>query len=324
MISRLDFKEKQIAFIMMNEGDTLNFLNDNIVVRDSERHIKLQLTCYLLFSLYIVGNITVTSGVLSRARKFGFSIIIASPNLRINTIINNGAEGNVLLRRIQYSYSDLDIGAMIISNKIKNQVAVLSNIRKKDEELKTVIQQLKVYSEEVLLPGLTCQEIMGREGISSKLYFAQLFKDHNWVARRPRVKFDEINCMLDMGYTMLFNFMDSLLSLFGFDNFVGVLHREFYQRRSLVCDLVEPFRPIIDNSVRKALNLGQVHEDDFYLNQLQYTLFGKNAVPYIKMFTNAILDRKEEIFCYVLQYYRAFVRRLPVEEYPVYEWRVSQ
>ena len=31
--------------------------------------------------------------------------------------------------------------------------------------------------------------------------------------------------------------------------------KEFYMRKSLVCDLVEPLRPIIDQQVKKSINL---------------------------------------------------------------------
>ena len=34
-------------------------------------------------------------------------------------------------------------------------------------------------------------------------------------------------------------------------------------RKSLVCDIMEPIRPIIDYEVRKAINLGQCKIDDF-------------------------------------------------------------
>ena len=68
-------------------------------------------------------------------------------------------------------------------------------------------------------------------------------------------------------YSRIINLSEDI-ELFGFDTYVGVLHREFFHRKSLVCDLVEPFRPIIDSSLIKALNLGQIHEDDFYVDQM--------------------------------------------------------
>lgn len=181
-----------------------------------------------------------------------------------------------------------------------------------------MISLIDVYEKSVLVPGLSLQEIMGIEGVAARGYFEQLFKDHDWTARRPRVKHDAINCLMDIGYTILFNLINAMLELFGFDTYVGVLHREFFHRKSLVCDIVEPFRPIIDASLIKALNLGQVHEEDFYVEQGQYFIGGKNAVPYIKIMLDALLENKNEMFRYVQDYYRAFVRQKPIEQFPIF------
>ena len=94
----------------------------------------------------------------------------------------------------------------------------------------------------------------------TKVYFRKL----KWERRMPRCKNDIPNLLLDIGYTYLFNFIESLLSIYGFDLYCGVHHTFFYQRKSLVCDLVEPFRCIIDQRIRKAYTLKQVNEDDFF------------------------------------------------------------
>jgi CRISPR-associated protein Cas1 len=321
MMSARDFTMKQIAFVIVMQGDCISFLNDNLVVRDKDKNIKLQMTCYQLFALIVVGNFTMTSGILSRAKKFGFAIVLMNSNYRVYSIIENGAEGNVLLRRRQYAYSSMEIGARVISNKINNQRSQLMRIRDKDEELKETLELLKIYSQDVLKEGLSCQEIMGKEGAASKAYFSQMFNGMDWTARRPRVKHDTTNCLLDIGYTILFDLVDALLNLYGFDVYVGVLHREFYQRKSLTCDIVEPFRPIVDYAIRKANNLGMIHEEDFQFSQKQYFLFGKKAVPYIRFLAEAMLSNKEGLFLYVQQYYRAFIRNVPIGQYPIYDIR---
>lgn len=45
--------------------------------------------------------------------------------------------------------------------------------------------------------------------------------------------------------------------LHAMDVYCGVLHTMFYMRKSLVCDVMEPFRVIVDEQVKKSLNLGQ-------------------------------------------------------------------
>lgn len=319
MMSTRDFEHKQIAFVFTTDGEKISFKNDNLIVTDKDGKIKHQSTCYRLFALFICGDFCLTSGVLERSKKFGFTIVFMSPNLRITSIMPSKAEGNVLLRKKQYSYEKTEIASHVIANKIHNQTFLLKKKRKKTEDEKEVIAKLEQYEKDVLQPNLSVQEIMGIEGISAKLYFKTLFAEYNWQARLPRVKNDITNTLMDIGYTILFNIVNALLEMYGFDVYVGILHTQFFHRKSLVCDLEEPFRPIVDAAILKALNLGQINEKDFWKNQNQYILPWKNSKKYVGIILKDLLEYKNEIFIYLQSYYRAFMREKTIEEFPVFE-----
>ena len=316
MMSTRDFEHKQIAFVFTTDGEKISFKNDNLIVTDKDGKIRHQSTCYRLFALFICGDFCLTSGILERSKKFGFTIVFMSPNLRITSIMPSKAEGNVLLRKKQYSYDKTEIASHVIANKIHNQAFLLKKKRKKTEEEKEVIAKLEEYEKSVLQPNLSVQEIMGIEGVSAKLYFKTLFAAYNWQARLPRVKNDITNTLMDVGYTILFNIVNALLEMYGFDVYVGILHTQFFHRKSLVCDLEEPFRPIVDAAILKALNLGQINEKDFWKNQNQYILPWKNSKKYVGIILQTLLDYKNEIFIYLQSYYRAFMRDKPIEEFP--------
>lgn len=317
-MSTRDFEHKQIAFVFTSDGEKLSFKNDNFIVTDRDGKIKHQSTCYRLFALFICGDFCLTSGLLDRSKKFGYTIVFMSPNLRITSILPSKAEGNVLLRQKQYAYDKTEIASRVIANKIHNQAFLLKKKRKKTEEEKIIIAKLEQYEKDVLEAGLSVQEIMGIEGVSAKLYFKTLFADYNWKARQPRVKNDITNTLMDIGYTILFNIVNALLEMYGFDVYVGILHTQFFHRKSLVCDLEEPFRPIIDAAILKALNLGQVNEKDFWKNQNQYILPWKNSKKYIGILLETLMEYKNEIFIYIQSYYRAFMRDKPTGEFPVF------
>lgn len=319
MLSINDFSNKQIVFVFPCRGESLHFRNDNVLVQAKDSSVKYQTTCYQLFALFIVGNTSITTNLIEKSHKFCFTLVFMKENFKVISIINSKAEGNTLLRSKQYSHHDDSIGQFIISNKIRNQKAALEHIRKKDDVIRNAIKELEEYESSVLVEGLTCSEIMGIEGSASRVYFRAMFKDHEWKGRKPRAKTDPINCVLDIGYTMLFNLVNALLELYGFDTYKGVLHRPFFHRKSLACDLVEPFRPIIDMAIRKAANLGEIKNEDFYLNQNQYSLFGKKAIPYLRFLVESILDHKNEMYLYLQRYYRSFMRGVAVNEYPVFE-----
>lgn len=318
MLSLPDFKEKSLVVCFTSEGQTLSFKNDNIVLKDKDNKVILQHTCYLIFSVWIVGNITLTSGIIQRSKKYGFSIFLLSYGLKPLGVWNAGAEGNYLLREKQYNYKSLSIAHHLVKNKIENQILLLKSIRKKNLQTKTTIADLQGYQNRPM-DDLQLKSILGLEGIASKLFFKIWYGELNWKGRKPRVKMDPINVLLDIGYTYLFNFIEAFTLLYGFDIYRGVYHQNYYQRKSLVCDLVEPFRCIIDKRIKNAYGLGQVNEEDFNESKGFYSLKIDKNKKYTTWMVQDLLSYKEDIFLYVQDYYRAFMREKPIDEFPVFK-----
>ena len=315
MLSANDFSKKQIIFLFTNTGEKLSFSNDNIVIKDKEGKIKHQSTCYRLFMVCVVGNISITSGLIQRSKKFGFAICLMSTTFRVYEIIGSRMEGNTMLRKRKYEYTQNDIGRKIEQNKIANQMDTLKNIRKKTEEIKEGIEFLQDMIDKLNEP-LNYLEVMGIEGNAARVYFTRVFNNVKWNGRKPRIKNDYINVTLDIGYTMLFNIVDAILQIYGFDTYYGVFHKCFYMRKSLVCDLMEPMRPIVDYSVRKAINLEQCKKEDFEVYDNRWVLKYKMNSKYIQFLMKDILEYKDEIFVYIQKYYRFFMKMKSVEELP--------
>lgn len=317
MLNANDFKKKQIIFLFTNEGDKLSFLNDNIIVKNKEGGIKYQSTCYRLFMICVVGNISITSGLIQRSKKFGFSICLMTTTFKVYEILGARMEGNTLLRKHQYEYTENDIGRKIEQNKIKNQSQILKNIRGKNQIMKEGIELLDKMVVQ-LEQQLEYLEVMGIEGNAARVYFSRVFDNVDWKGRKPRIKNDYVNVTLDIGYTMLFNIVDAILQVYGFDTYYGVFHKCFYMRKSLVCDLMEPIRPVVDYQVRKSINLGQCKENDFEVINNRWCLKYKSNPQYIQLLMNAILEYKDDIFLYIQQYYRFFMKRKSASEIPVF------
>ena len=317
MLNANDFKKKQIIFLFTNAGEKLSFSNDNVVVKDKDCKTKYQSTCYRLFMICVVGNISITSGLIQRSKKFGFSICLMSTTFKVYEVLGARMEGNTLLRRHQYEYAETDIGRKIEQNKIRNQAQTLRNIRKKNDNIKEGISMLDEMAQALDAP-LDYLEIMGIEGNAARVYFPRIFDNVRWNGRKPRIKNDYINVTLDIGYTMLFNIIDAMLQVYGFDTYYGVFHKCFYMRKSLVCDIMEPMRPIIDYEVRKAINLGQCKVEDFEEYNQRWCLKYKSNPVYIQFLMNAILEYKDDIFLYVQRYYRYFMKMKSVEDIPFF------
>ena len=293
------------------------FSNDNLVVRTADEKIKFQITCYRLFIVFAVGHCSITSALLQKAKKFGFFIALMTTGFRLYSLVGAEKDGNTLLKRKQYLCKELDIAKHIAENKIYNQLFQLKSVRYKSDSVKEAISIMTGYLEKI--PNTdSLNELMAYEGLSSKIFFRNHFNNVVWNGRQPRIKRDIVNSTLDIGYTLLFTFIDALLSSYGFDTFCGVMHRQFYMRKSLICDLVEPFRPIIDHTIKNAINMKQIQQDDFILINGQYKLKWECSSKYIKLLMMPLIESKDEIFLYIQSYYRAFMKELPAEEFPVW------
>lgn len=274
MLTRPDFIKKAIIIVNAVSGDKIACRNDNIIITDTDGHIKQQHTCYRLFAIFIIGNISITTQVLQNSKKFNFSIICFNGIFQLYAYINLNHSCNTLLRARQYKTSNnIAIANKIVMNKIQNQCEILKRLRSKEakeviETLNSAISKLQNFNN----THVQLSEIMGIEGLAARVYFNQLFKDLGWQKRAPRAKIDEINFLLDIGYTVLSNYIEALLRMYGFDIFKGNLHQVWPQRKSLVCDMMEPFRPIIDYKTRKMITLGQTKKYKYEIANKQFSL----------------------------------------------------
>lgn len=318
MLSKPDFEKKHILYVFSMDGEKVSFRNDNIVITDKDGNVKHQSTCYRIFSLHIIGHITITSGLIQKSRKFGFPIYLMTPSFRIIDTIGFKNEGNFKLRQLQYSGDHTPLAKHILKNKIENQAATLRKQRVNNWDIKERIDRLNGIIDSVEVYDGDTIGLMGLEGTASRIYFGGNFNDFEWTGRKPRVKNDYINSTLDIGYTILFNFVDSMLNLYGFDKYRGVYHREFYKRKSLVCDMVEPFRPLIDWQVRKSIKLKQCKEEDFNLVNGAYLLSIEHNKDYQKFLSKPLMDNRIEIFSYFQSYYRAFMKQKVPSAFPVF------
>jgi len=318
MLSLPDFREKQIIFIDAYDKKEIKFRNDNLLIQEGGQTVN-QIPFANIFTIFIVGEVTLTSILIKKAISHGVMIVLSNNNLLVYAVVGGETEGNFLLREKQYfANDDLKKSKCVIENKIANQIFLLQKKRKKTEDEKMAIRQCEKILQKVR-ETQNAQELLGFEGNVAKIFFSSYFQPFKWFGRKPRTKFDEANVLLDIGYTYLFNFIDANLRLYGFDTYKGFYHTFFFQRKSLVCDLVEPFRCIIDRALLKAFNLQQFDKNDFEFKKNQYHIKKGCGKKYTRVFLEAIMDQKENIFLYIQKYYRNTMKE--ENNYPVFDFK---
>lgn len=319
MLSTQDINARNVIIVNALDCKKFNMSLGNIVISDeTSGEVLTKLSCYKVFALFVIGHITITSHVLENLSKYGINLVMLKSNFRPFFTLGGMAEANYLLRERQYHFEEnLLVAQRLLKNKAYNQISVLKNIRNKNQlqllAIKRCEELLLQFDE---LEKYELAELMGIEGNISKIYFPAVFDYADWNGRKPRAKLDPYNVVLDIGYTFLFNFVECFVKLFGFDVYYGVCHKTWFKRKSLICDLVEPFRCIIDLQARKAWNLKQFKFEHFTLQRGQYTLKKDFNKVYTEVFFNELVEHKELIFSYIRNYYRCFMGRKSVPHYP--------
>lgn len=324
MMTKPDFMAKQILFIESDNSKKLRLKNSNLILVDENNKILLQHPCSKIFMVFVLGEFSITSVLIKNAKKNAVPIIFLNFSLKPYFSILPDNKGNFLLRKKQYlNTNDLDISKYVINNKIKNQISLMNSLRYKTPREKESIAKVKAFLKRILIVE-NSQELLGIEGNASKLYFRTYFKNLDFNGRRPRCKQDIFNLLFDIGYYYLFNFIEANLELYGFDTYYGFYHKLFFQRKSLICDMVEPFRCIIDRRIRKSFNLKQINNDDFYFKNGQYYLKREFNKKYSQLFLREILNHKESIFLYIQSYYRAFIKNKKMDSFPLFNIEVTK
>lgn len=322
MFTNKDLEFRSIYVINCIESRDLRVSNGELLLEQTEDKKTLtKLPFQKILALFVIGHIRITTPLIEKCKANNVALVVMKTTFRPVFYWSNTAEANFLVRKRQYALqeNDLTIARRLVENKIKNHVTLLARTRRKDEKTRRAMQFCNLALGEGLVTSNSLSELMSLEGRVAKLYFNAYFQDYDWRGRKPRVKCDFLNSALDIGYTHLFNFIECFIRMFGFDVYVGVYHRLWFKRKSLVCDLVEPFRCIIDNTVRTGINRGQIKSVDFEVYKGEWRLKREYNKVYNKLFFDALISHKKEIFIYMQQYYRAFMRQKGTNEYPLFE-----
>lgn len=167
----------------------------------------------------------------------------------------------------------------IVKNKIINQALMLNKIKSDKYDM------LLSYIDDVLVADKT-----NREGHAAKVYFNALFgKDF------VRNDSDNINAALNYGYAILLSTINKEIIANGYLTQIGIHHKNEFNEFNLTCDLMEPFRVMIDNFVyynqdRELDSQYKLDIINIFNNKFNYE--GKNYIlkDIIKMYVKNTLE----------------------------------
>lgn len=208
-------------------------------------------------------------------------LAFCTPRGRFLARVSGAAQGNVLLRRMQYRAADepsqsCRIARNMIFGKVYNGRWSIERTRR-DHALRIDQAHFSAVSAQLyaLLPQIAAEtsleSLRGLEGVGAAAYFSLLddmilreketfyFKERS---RRPPL--DAFNALLSFSYSLLSHDCASALESVGLDAYVGFLHTDRPGRESLALDLMEELRPCFaDRFVLTLINNRVIQPSDF-------------------------------------------------------------
>lgn len=111
--------------------------------------------------------------------------------------------------------------------------------------------------------------IRGLEGTSGRLYFETinyvLPEQYHFNGRSMRPAKDAFNAFINYGFGILYSRVEKCLMIAGLDPYVGFLHRDDYNQKSMVFDFIEPYRIFVETAVFRlftAKKVNKAHTDE--------------------------------------------------------------
>jgi CRISPR-associated protein Cas1 len=178
----------------------------------------------------------------------------------------HGRPGSTIeIRREQLRLADTERGLRLASGwmlrKLDNQIEFLRGARQRRTRLSAPLTE-KIDALRTLHTALSGVSgdldevrgtIMGLEGRAGRTYWEAvnlLLPDKfQFAARSRNPAKDEFNCLLNYAYGVLYGTVERACVLAGLDPYVGFVHTDHYQKKSLVFDLIECYRIWADETV---------------------------------------------------------------------------
>ena len=267
--SKLDYK---MGYLVVRSLDTKRILLDEIAV-------------------LMIGNPAVSlTGILMEeliVRKAKVIFCDTKRNPIAELIPHHGSHDSSAKIRVQITWEQTtkdNIWRDIVSEKIRKQADFLQEIGHEEQAM-----MLTEYTGQIELADAT-----NREGHAAKVYFNALFgMDFTRSADTP------INAALNYGYSIVLSAFNREVCANGYLTQLGIFHNNMFNHFNLSCDLMEPFRVLVDRMVYRMqpIEFGKDEKHEMWkLLDQKVEIDGQDqfVMNAIKIYTKSVLDAINE------------------------------
>jgi CRISPR-associated protein Cas1 len=290
---------------------------DVLQIREKERLVQ-EVRIHELNQVNLYGNIQMTTQTLHTLLENEVPVCYFSQGGWFYGMTMGMNTKNVFLRRAQFRLVEepwfaKKLARALVAAKLRNQRVLLQ--RNHVEPRAEWLVGLKQAAEDAER-AKDAETLLGIEGNGARIYFgafAGMIKAEDeagtfdFERRNRRPPRDPVNAMLSLAYSILAKDLTIACYAVGFDPLIGFYHQPRFGRPSLALDLMEPFRPLIaDSVVLTALNNGMVTARDFVRSGKSVALTAEGR----KGFFRAYEMRMDTLVTHPLFDYRVSYRRM--------------
>lgn len=321
-------KDEALPLIIQSQRARVVKLGETLVISDVDQP-EIIVRLIDISDVAVFGNVSITAPALSELHNREIPISFHSTGGWFKGVSHGIGHKNVEVRTAQYKVSlnekeKLAFSRELIAAKIFNQRTMIRRNFKENSGKDHILEEL-VKLRRSAKKATNISALLGIEGKAAAIYFGSFsrllsapskqetlldlssedtFKFHH-RNRRPPV--DPINAMLSFGYAILARQLTIALGTVGLDPFRGFFHAPRYGRPALALDIMEPFRPIIvDSIVLRTVNSGEIVPKDFIGVNIGVALTQHGR----KKFLRAYERRMTDTISHPLFGYKLSVRRM--------------
>jgi len=261
--------------IAQREGVRIGVRGQSLCVKDKDGTAVREIPLANVESLTLLGAVQLSTQALTALANRTIPVAFCSSAGRTIALVDplDSVSADVRraqVRQLEHDDKQLHLARTLIASKIKNQRTLLmrNHSRPPDRAARDL-----AFSAQEASKAQSVEAVRGHEGNAAAIHFrhfAGMIKnksiasafDVNGRKRRPPP--DPVNCVLSFAYTMLTHECVTALRLARLEPTIGAFHTTRPGRPALALDLMEPFRPLIAESVAiSAFNRGELTAGHF-------------------------------------------------------------
>jgi CRISPR-associated protein Cas1 len=273
-------RDHATPFYVQEQGTRVGKTAERLTVTDREKKSVGFARLVDVSHVVLMGNVQISAQALHLLMEHEKPVIHLSTGGWFHGISHGPGPGHAYARQAQYQAAAdpvrcVSFAGELVRSKIHNQRVLLQRNARTAAAQSSVEKMAQHLREFDRVGTHTLSGLLGWEGRGAALYFASFqdmlksgdLGDFAFTSRNRRPPKDPVNALLSFSYALLAKECAAALLGEGLDPWWGLYHQPRHGRPALALDLMEPFRPIIaDSVVITAVNTGMVRPTDFLAN----------------------------------------------------------